>query len=189
MYASNYVDDSDWTVVGQIPDGNGSVIPCSLTHKGSIFSFMEENTLRSDDVGRTWKQMALGSVAVQVAACVAVDGDRILLIGGLRVQRGGSSLGVQNTVQVYDVAKNKWIGELAKMNRKRNGHQVVVLPNNNLLACGGAADDGVAVDDCEIYDFESSKWTVAEVKLNKPRMNFGMVVVKKTSACANDTTV
>jgi len=83
--------------------------------------------------------------------CVMADG-RVLICGG---QVNG---GTTNAAQIYDPVTNTW-SVTGAMNQARQGHMVVLLPNNQVLATSGAGPGGDSQLSSEVFTPSTGEWT------------------------------
>jgi Galactose oxidase, central domain/Kelch motif len=99
---------------------------------------------------------ATGSMAIpreNHTATLLADG-RVLIVGGLTTQ-SDSSLKNAGSAEVYNPSAGTF-SDAGQMAAARSGHAAALLPNGNVLICGGGDDDFTA----ELYDPATNSFTI-----------------------------
>jgi N-acetylneuraminic acid mutarotase len=79
---------------------------------------------------------------------------KIYVIGGEDKASGG---GVKNTVEVYDIAKGKWVDDIKPMPLALD-HTASAVYDDKIYVVGGFLEDKIPVDKLFIYDPQKNKW-------------------------------
>lgn len=124
----------------------------------------------SEDIGQTWKFLGFVPKYVHSQACVAVNDSLVLIIGG-------ADEDIVPYVQAYNVQSNSW-SAWPSMGPTRQRHVAVIMPDKNVLVCGGVGTFGPAFTDCFTLDTTTQRWREAKYVLDKPRSSFGMLLAQ-----------
>lgn len=130
----------------------------------------EENQSPLPDLSNsTWQKIASLPVERRNAACVAIDSNRILLIGGTDGEN------ILLSCVLYDRTSGKWtsLGESCDLPKALEGSSAVCVDGKVYVA--GGSDDVFLLDTSIAFDPLEWKWTKKECKMNGKRMNCELV--------------
>lgn len=146
-----------WEIVAPLPTAFNSSKAVTVNGKiyvpGGIRSgdAIEGNLYVYSIAGNSWGSLASPPQGVHAYGLAANSATGKLYL------TGGTDVNVRlGTVQVYDIATNKW-SSLPEMNNVRFAHEAV-FANGKLYVAGGIGATG-SLTSCEVFDFNTQKWS------------------------------